>query len=95
MKYNHAFLNCNDFLSTLYKAMDFILQWNMYYGPILLILGIVLQAIFLYKTHLSFVFPGIGALCISCVAYMDSDLILFVGQMAVLFLQFCLRKKNV
>ncbi len=75
--------------------MDTFLLWNIYYGPILLILGIVLQALFLYKTHFSFAIPCAGAFCISVVAYVDSDIVLFVGQMALLFLQFCMRRKNV
>ncbi len=74
--------------------MDIFLLWNVYFAPILLILGIVLQAIFLYKTHLSFALPSIGAFCISVIAYVDSDIVLFVGQLALLFLQFCMRRNN-
>ncbi len=74
--------------------MDDILSWNMYYGPALLFLAIVLQGFFLIKPKISFIFPCVGALCMSAIAFVDSDITLFLGQMALLFLQFCLREKS-
>ncbi len=76
------------------RVMNDILQWNTLYGPLLLCFGIGLQAFFFIKLNSSFIFPCVGALCISFVAFMDKDITLFLGQLALLFLQWCLHKKE-
>ena len=71
-----------------------ILYWNLYIGPLLLALGIISQAIFIYNPKISFILPLFGSLCISIICYIDSDIILFIGQIIILFFEYLLRQKK-
>ncbi len=74
------------------QSMNSMNLWNIYYGPILLGLGILLQVVFMLKWKRSFILSCLGALCISIVCYMDKDITLFIGQVFVLFFQFLIRR---
>ncbi len=75
------------------EKMISTLHWNIYYGPFFLIVGIALQALFMFRPRTSFYIPCLGAICISIVCYMDRDITLFIGQLALLFFQLLLRQK--
>ncbi len=69
-------------------------HWNLYYGPLILGMGIFLQTLFICKPHLPFIIACLGALCITFLCYVDRDITLFIGQVGILFFQFLLRRKK-
>ncbi len=70
------------------------LHWNLYIGPLLLALGIILQVYFLLRPNISFFIALIGAVMLGIVAYMDSDIFLFVGQIFILILLWAQKEKK-
>ncbi len=70
------------------------LHWNLYYGPLLLGIGIFLQVYFLLRLRKPFFLAILGACLISIVAYMDSDMVLFIGQILILILLWLCKNKN-
>ncbi len=70
------------------------IHWNIYYGPLLLGIGIVLQALFIFRPRLPFFIPCLGAACIAFICYMDRDVALFVGQIFILLFQFLIRRSS-
>ncbi len=59
------------------------LHWNIYLGPLLLGIGIFLQIYFFFRPQITFYCVIFAASLISIVSYMDSDIVLFVGQLLI------------
>ncbi len=68
--------------------------WNTYLGPILIILGISLQIAFFFKPSMPFKYPILGALCISLLAYVDKDILLYLQQLGLITIQYFLKEKK-
>ncbi len=75
------------------QNMTMTLYWNLYIGSLFFICGILLQVFFIFRPHISLIFPFVGATMLAICAVVDSDITLFLGQILLLPIWWLYKKR--